>query len=172
MLTLIALACVAGACALLVALSVVDLRVRLLPNEMVLGFAALGIIFHFTTVTQYLSVTEMTAGAAIGFGGLYILRLLANRYYGADALGLGDVKLMGAAGLWLGPDGIALALMLGALAGLAHGGAVAARGAMHGEAVSLSRLQIPAGPGFAVGIALTAAWQFRAFFIQAWSVLT
>jgi leader peptidase (prepilin peptidase) / N-methyltransferase len=172
MMTLIALACVAGACALLVALSVVDLRVRLLPNEMVLGFAALGVIFHFATATHYLSVTEMITGAAIGFGGLYLVRALANRYYGADALGLGDVKLMGAAGLWLGPDGIALALMCGALAGLLHGGAVAARGAMRGDAVSLSRLQIPAGPGFAVGIALTAAWQFRAFFMEVWSVLT
>lgn len=171
MLTLIALSCVAGACVLLVALSVVDMRVRLLPNEMVLGFAALGILFHFSTLTELLSITEMALGAAIGFGGLYLVRALANRHYGMDALGLGDVKLMGAAGLWLGPDGIALALMIGAMAGLLHGAAAAMQGALRGNPVALSQLQIPAGPGFAVGIAAAGAWQFRAFFIQAWSIL-
>lgn len=166
MLTLIALVCVAGAAGLLVALSVVDLRVRLLPNEMVLGFAALGLIFHFVTETTLLSVTEIALGGVIGFGSLYLLRALANRYYGMDALGLGDVKLMGAAGLWLGPDGITLALMLGALAGLLHGTVCA----VHGK-IPLSKLQIPAGPGFAVGIAVTAGWQYRDFFINAWSAL-
>ena len=171
MLIVIALACVAGAAALLVALSVVDLRVRLLPNEMVLGFAALGVIFHLANAAALLSVTEMALGGVIGFGSLYLLRAVANHFYGMDALGLGDVKLIGAAGLWLGPDGVMLALMLGALAGLAHGGVCAVRGK-----IPLSRLQIPAGPGFCAGIAVTAAWQFREFFgnvfDNAWSVLT
>lgn len=167
MMMVIALFCVAGAAGLLVALSVVDLRVRLLPNEMVLGFAALGVIFHLANAGTLLSVTEMALGGVIGFGSLYLLRALANRYYGMDALGLGDVKLIGAAGLWLGPDGVMLALMLGALAGLVHGGACA----VHGK-IPLVRLQIPAGPGFAAGIAVTAAWQFRTFFINAWSLVT
>ena len=163
----IALFCVAGAIGLLIALSVVDLRVRLLPNEMVLGFAALGVIFHLSNAMALLSVTEMALGGFIGFGSLYLLRAIANHFYGMDALGLGDVKLMGAAGLWLGPDGVMLALMLGAMAGLLHGGACA----VHGK-IPLARLQIPAGPGFAVGIVIAAGWQFREFFLNTWSLLT
>jgi hypothetical protein len=57
--------------------------------------------------------------------------------------------------------------MLGALAGLVHGGVCAVL-----SKIPLSKLQIPAGPGFAVGIALSAGWQFRDFFLNAWSLLT
>jgi leader peptidase (prepilin peptidase)/N-methyltransferase len=165
MLVWIALACLLGALLLLVVLSVIDLRTRLLPNEWVLGFAILGIVFHFTTLAAYLSVTEIMLGAAIGFGTLYLIRAVANHFYKTDTLGLGDVKLMGAAGLWLGPDMIVMALMLGAIAGLVHGAVYAVWQAQRTKTkVNLARLQIPAGPGFAVGIIATAGWFFRDFF--------
>lgn len=157
----IASLCLLGAACLLVALSVIDLRVRLLPNRLVFPFACLGILFHIATSWQFLSPQQMILGGLLGLGILYGIRTIANYVYKQDTLGLGDVKLMGAAGLWLGPDGVMLALSLGAFAGLLHGIAVGLYTAYKNSTrPQFSRLQIPAGPGFAVGIVLAAVWVF------------
>ncbi len=103
---LIACACLIFAGLLLVILSVIDLRVRLLPNIYVLPLALLGVVFHLTTSFDFLSSPhDMIAGGIIGFMILFLLRLAGNHYYGQDTLGLVDVKLMGAGGLWLGGGG-------------------------------------------------------------------
>ncbi len=165
MLNWIALACLAGAALLLVALSVVDLKVRLLPNEMVAGFATLGLVFHITTLARFLPVPEIIAGGLTGFLVLYAVRFVANKIYQQDALGLGDVKLTGAAGLWLGPESVMMALSLGALAAMVHGLAYALfMAAKTRQKPDFARLQIPAGPGFAIGIALTGFLKFYNFF--------
>ncbi len=158
---LIALLCAVAACGLLVALSVIDLRVRLLPNILVLPFAILGVIFHTATGWAHLTPLDMIAGGAMGYGILYGIRYTANRIYKMDTLGLGDVKLMGAAGLWLGPDGVLMALVLGAILGMVHGLAVAFYlSHKSGEKISLNRLEVPAGPGFALGIAAMGLYQY------------
>lgn len=164
MLDWIAIFCLCGAVILLAALSEVDLRERLLPNEMVLGFATLGIVFHLTTMARFIAPADVLIGGIAGFGMLYLIRAAANYWYKADALGLGDVKLMGAGGLWLGPDGIMLAMTLGATAGLIHGLIHALRIARRtGTRPDFSHLQIPAGPGFAIGLILAGIYQFRHF---------
>ena len=131
---------------------------------MVLPFALLALAFHAATALRYCSVTDILGGALIGLCVLYLIRQVANHLYQADSLGLGDVKLMGAAGLWLGVDTIALALATGAFAGLIHGfiyGLWQAR--QTGEKPNFSQLHIPAGPGFAVGIVIGAIVQFQGF---------
>lgn len=164
MLEWIALACLIGAVVLLVSLAIIDLKTRLLPNEMVLGFATLAIIFHLTTLADFVAPLEVVLGGLIGFGTLYIIRAAANYIYKADALGLGDVKLIGAGGLWLGPDAILLAMSAGALAGLAHGIIHALRlAARTGTKPDFSRLQIPAGPGFALGLVAAGIYKFWNF---------
>lgn len=160
----IACGCLIGACGLLIALSVIDLKVRLLPNILVLPFAVLGVVFHISTSWQYLDYTQMLLGGLAGFGILYAIRAIANHLYKMDALGLGDVKLMGAAGLWLGPEMVMMALSVGAFAGLLHGVAVALWIAYKTKSKpQFSRLQIPAGPGFAVGIIVVAIYMFSDF---------
>ncbi len=164
MLEWIALACLIGAIALLLSLSIVDLKTRLLPNEMVLGFATLGLIFHLTTTASFAAPLEIIAGGVIGFGALYLVRAAANHIYQADALGLGDVKLIGAGGLWLGPDAIMLAMSVGAMAGLLHGAGYALyRQKKTGQPTDWSRLQIPAGPGFAAGLVIVGIYKFWTF---------
>ncbi len=166
MLTGIAIASLFGAVILLIALSVVDLRTRLLPNEMVLGFATLGFIFHLTTLADYVTPVNIALGGAVGFMSLYLIRAAANHIYGEDALGLGDVKLMGAGGIWLGPDVIMVAMSLGASISLAHGFFVALYDAKKsGQRPNFAQLQIPAGPGFAAGIAIAAAFKFKDIFL-------
>lgn len=150
---------------LLLSLSYVDLKIRILPNEMVLGFLVCGVIFHLTTLFRFLPPEQAILGACAGFVLLYLIRTLANRYYGQDALGLGDVKLITAGGFWLGIEGIFLALTLGATAGLLHGIAGAfVKSKRVKQPLALKGLEVPAGPGFAAGIVVTGLWQFRDFF--------
>lgn len=162
----IAVLCLISAIGLLVALSVVDLRVRLLPNEMVAGFATLGILFHLATQSYFVSPQEIIIGGIIGFLSLYILRAFANRLYGMDALGLGDVKLVGAGGLWLGPEALMISLVFGSIAAMLHGIFVALYTARKNKTqLNFSRLQVPAGPGFACGIVLAGIWKFKDFML-------
>lgn len=147
---------VAGLVVLMI-LSIIDLRVWLLPNKYVLAFAILGIIFHSALGFQLLPPQDMLFGALLGGGLLYLVRMGGNAYYKQDTLGLGDVKLLAAAGLWLGVEGVVLALTAGAFAGLLHGIAVACAVAIKEKTrPNLNKLMIPAGPGFCIGI--VGAW--------------
>lgn len=153
--------CLIGALGVLVALSIIDLRVRLLPNTLVLTFALIGIAFHIITKNNFVSPQGMVTGAALGYGILFAIRFIANYLYQQDTLGLGDVKLLAAGGLWLGPEGILAAMTLGAFTGMFHGLAVAAFTAIKTKTrPNLSRLEVPAGPGFAVGIVAVGLYEF------------
>lgn len=145
----------------LLLLALMDLRTGLLPNVWVLIFALLGIAFHSFTKFQYTTHWELGAGLFVGGGILFVIRAFAMRYYGDDALGLGDVKLMAAGGIWLGPDGILIAMTLGALAGFLHGLIVwIIKSKKSDKPVPLSTLSLPAGPGFVFGIAFTGLQAF------------
>lgn len=150
---------------LLVCLAVIDMRVRLLPNIYVFPFAACGIVFHLVAQFDIISLPDMLLGGAAGYGLLWIIRFAANRYYGQDSLGLGDVKLMGGGGLWLGLEGILFALTIGAFAGAAHGLIYALyTGLKNRTRPTLRRLMIPAGPGFIAGLLVIGAWRFYPWF--------
>ncbi len=138
---------------LLVILVIVDFRVRLLPNKYVFPFAALGLFFHLLTHFQILPLQEILIGGAVGYGLLWLIRALGSWYYRQEALGLGDVKLMGAAGLWLGLEDLMLALTLGACLSIVHGVTYAVL-----TKKSLRRLEIPAGPGLIGGIMVMMIW--------------
>lgn len=167
MLEIIALICLLSGLSLLILLSIIDLRTYLLPNIYVAPFAFLGLVFHLTTEFYYLELTQILIGGAVGFGTLYLIRAGGNKYYGQDSLGLGDVKLLGAAGLWLGYEGVLFAMTLGALAGLIHGLAYALITKIKTkQPFNITRLTIPAGPGFAVGIICVAGWMYKSFVIS------
>ena len=165
MVLFLATLCLIAALVLLGILCVIDLKVRLLPNIYVFPFAVCGLIFHLLTAFTYLPAATVFGGAALGFGLLYLIRAAANRYYGMDALGLGDVKLMGAAGIWLGVEGVLFALTAGAFAGLLHGLGYGLYVSWRDKTpLNLHRLAIPAGPGFAVGIVISGGFLLQPFF--------
>src|SRR5882724_7219559 len=97
---------------LLAALAAYDCKHYILPDKMNLGLALACLLLHTMTRWTLLSPVEALAGAAAG-GLLLAVRAAARRYYHEDALGLGDVKLMGAAGIGLGFPNILLALSVG-----------------------------------------------------------
>ena len=113
--------------ALLLAVSAADLRARLVPDR-ALAVATL-IIVPMAATLEPASLPERGV-AALGAGGF----LLAAALIRPSAMGLGDVKLAGVLGLYLG-RGVAAALLVafvsGALLGLAliarHGWAARSR---------------------------------------------
>lgn len=63
-------------------------------------------------VSRMGAFTASLAGAAAGWGILFVIGWLGARAFGKEAMGFGDVKLLGAGGAFVGPGGVVLALML------------------------------------------------------------
>jgi leader peptidase (prepilin peptidase)/N-methyltransferase len=101
-------------------------------------------------------------GAAAGFGGLLLLAWTGKMIWKKEALGGGDIKFMGALGLFVGWRGVLATLMLGSCAGLVFAALLMARGRYE------RRSYIPFGPFLAAGA--FAYWLFsgavnRLFFL-------
>jgi leader peptidase (prepilin peptidase)/N-methyltransferase len=110
-------------------------------------------------------------GMAVGGGVLLAVGWLGKRAFGREAMGLGDVKLLAAAGGFVGPLAVLMALVLGSLsasvAGIGNMGRmycvsrrrVRLRGARKPRLASLASARIagryiPFGPYLALGIAI------------------
>jgi leader peptidase (prepilin peptidase)/N-methyltransferase len=165
MLSWIALASILGGLLLLLAVSYVDIKTRKISDEVILGLVTLGIIFHLCTLSEYISVLDMLYGTFAGFSILFIIGFLINRATQQDVLDIPDLKLMGAAGLWLGLNNVIIALALGTFAFLCHAIAYTLLESRKTETkFDLSSVSLPAGPGFSTGIIIAAAWGFKDFF--------
>ena len=146
----------------LLILMIIDLRTRLLPNKFVLQFLFCGIAFHILTGMHYTTPSNMVIAMILSGGMMLTIRAIGNKIYKTDTLGLGDVKLIGAAGLWLGTDSIFLAISLGAIAGIIHGVIVVMwKRITTDEKVNFATFSIPAGPGFIIGIILMGIIKFH-----------
>lgn len=146
----------------LLKLFIIDMTIRILPNTYVGLFFITVLTLHALTGFYSASLTDVILGACAGGGILLAIRMLGNFLYKQDTLGLGDVKLMAAAGALHGIDYIFLSLTLGALLGVVHALFYAAiQYARTRKTVDLSQLSIPAGPAFIVGIVGVGVYQFR-----------
>jgi leader peptidase (prepilin peptidase) / N-methyltransferase len=143
----------------LLVLSLIDIRTHRLPDSLTLPLAAIGLSLPFW-MEAGLPFELRLVGTAIGFASLWAIAALFRRLRGYDGLGLGDAKLLGAAGAWLGPYALApLMLIATCVALIAIGGAVLA-----GQRVS-ARTAIPFGPFLCLGfftmwMAQQLGWSF------------
>ncbi|MFM9938951.1 MAG: prepilin peptidase [Hyphomicrobiaceae bacterium] len=64
------------------------------------------------------SILQHALAAGIAGGGLWLVGAVYHRLRGRSGLGLGDVKLFAALATWIGPEGLATALLLACLAAL------------------------------------------------------
>lgn len=71
-----------------------DLKFRKIPNKLTVPFCVAGLIFQ-TVMGGWLGMQDALLGFVVGFGVLFIL-------FAVGGGGGGDVKLMGALGVWLG----------------------------------------------------------------------
>ena len=106
----------------LISLAATDLEHRLLPNAIVGPAALVGFALSVLASPERWWLNLLSAGAVAG--GLLLLALL---YPGG--MGMGDVKMGGMLGAFLGPYA-ALAVFLGALCGALAGGLLMAAGKM------------------------------------------
>ncbi len=89
--------------------AVIDLRTGRIPNPLTAAVAAGGLALAAAGLTGQ-SIGAAVAGALIGF-----LLMLPGHVLGGT--GAGDVKLLAALGAWLGPGGVVMAFLYGAIAG-------------------------------------------------------
>jgi leader peptidase (prepilin peptidase) / N-methyltransferase len=122
----------------LIALAAIDLEHRLLPNKIVYPLAAWGLV-GTALVDRGDVVSHLIAGAA----GFLALFLAALAYPGG--MGMGDVKLAGAMGLYLG-TALAPAMLIALLSGSVVGVAIMVR-----EGASARKKAVPFGVFLALG---------------------
>jgi leader peptidase (prepilin peptidase) / N-methyltransferase len=111
----------AGLGLLMLAIAAVDARRFIIPNELVLAALALGFVHAAMEETD--GILRALAAAALRgavLGLLFLsLRELYARWRGREGLGLGDVKLAAAAGVWLDWPAMPIAIEIAALGALA-----------------------------------------------------
>lgn len=103
------------------------------------------------------------SGLALGFSLLWIVRWLGTKAFGREAMGMGDVLLMGAVGALFGPVAVLVTLILSSLAGSVAGIAmIVFAKTKFGRFVA-----IPYGPYICLGC---LGWIFRGPEIVTWYV--
>lgn len=138
--------------ALCAALAWYDLKHLILPDGLNGALAATALAHHGLSDWTWVSPGEAVLGAGLGAGALYGVGAVYGRLRGRAALGLGDVKFMAAAGLWIGvwqvPALIAIA-SIGTLAVI-----ISLRVCGRFRSGVLTDRRIPFGPGLATALAL------------------
>jgi len=122
--------------ALLVVLTITDVRERLLPDRVTLSGLGMGLgvslitqpvdgtalwlanqLFEFPPPRPVLSLSDALVGAGAGSGLLWIVSEGYLRLRGREGMGLGDVKMMAMAGAFLGLKRTLLTILAGSLLG-------------------------------------------------------
>jgi leader peptidase (prepilin peptidase)/N-methyltransferase len=130
-------------CAVLVAISAIDLEHRIIPNRIVLPATALVLVAN---TLRDPSIEWLAAGAAA-----FAFLLVAAVIYPAG-MGMGDVKLAALMGVALGKT-VPVALMAGMIAALIPSFVLFAR---HGS--KARKMGIPFGPFLAIGSIVALFW--------------
>jgi leader peptidase (prepilin peptidase)/N-methyltransferase len=107
--------CELGFVAAMVALVFIDYDHRVLPNAITVPGAVLGLLLAWPRET--VTVKDSLVGALLGAGLLFLVAEVYLRVRKIEGLGMGDVKMMGMVGAFLGWKGVLLTLFLGSLLG-------------------------------------------------------
>jgi leader peptidase (prepilin peptidase)/N-methyltransferase len=94
----------------LLALALMDFHHLLLADILLFPLLLLGIAVNFG-ISEAQGVASL-AGAVIGYGSAFAVREIYRLVRGRDGLGLGDVKLLAAAGAWISWDGLPSVLFI------------------------------------------------------------
>jgi len=145
--TIIDLILSGGFVSLLVWLAWIDFRTGYLPDVLQIALAVLGILSLIVGSPAGVPWQHAVIGAAAAGGVFYALRWAVSVYKKREAMGLGDVKLIANAGLWLGWWDIAYVMLMAGVLTLIGGfvaAAVTKKPILQGE--------MPLGPGLAAGM--------------------
>lgn len=103
----------------LVALSGIDLRTRLLPDQLTLPLMWLGLIGSLDNL--YMPAKPALLGAIAGYVSLWLVWWLFKQITGKEGMGRGDFKLLAALGAWVGLSGVLPIILISSLVGAVIG---------------------------------------------------
>jgi leader peptidase (prepilin peptidase) / N-methyltransferase len=140
---------------LLVWVTVIDLREQRIPNELNLAIGALGLAHVVIRSPGWYALASALGAmlvAGLLFGGTaWILRRVSSR----ASIGMGDLKFLTAASLWVGWDGSVVILMIACLCAVLVSLAVAPW-----QGLDLRKMR-PFGPMLAVGMIIVVTLSFH-----------
>jgi leader peptidase (prepilin peptidase)/N-methyltransferase len=99
----------------LLGIAITDARFYIIPDQFSLGGGVLGLAL--APLPGGLTILQSVLGAAVGFGLLWLVAKLGTWLFKKEAMGGGDLKMMGMVGAFLGLPGVLLTIFLGALLG-------------------------------------------------------
>ena len=103
---------------MLLSVFVIDYQKQIIPNRLNLTLFEIGLVFTFIYgFTNYNLAINMLLGALVGGGIFLLITLIGGLIAGKEAMGFGDVKLMGALGLYFGAMNIGIVAILSFLIG-------------------------------------------------------
>nr|WP_292007045.1 A24 family peptidase [Chiayiivirga sp.] len=105
--------------ALLVAMSGIDLRTTLLPDDLTLPLLWLGLLLSLVPV--FAAPTQAILGAVVGYLSLWSVYWAFKLLTGKEGMGYGDFKLLAAIGAWCGVSAILPVLLMSSLVGAVIG---------------------------------------------------
>jgi leader peptidase (prepilin peptidase)/N-methyltransferase len=134
----------------LIALSGIDLRTQLLPDQLTLPLMWLGLVASIDAL--FIPAKQALVGAIIGYLSLWSVWWLFKQLTGKEGMGHGDFKLLAALGAWFGLQGILPTILLSSLVGAIIGSIwLAARGRDRAT-------PIPFGPYLAIAGWISFFW--------------
>ncbi|MGB1580049.1 MAG: prepilin peptidase, partial [Nevskiales bacterium] len=104
----------------LLAASFIDLRTRLLPDDITLPFLWLGLLLN--TAGVFTDLGSAVIGAAAGYMSLWLIHHGFRLLTGKEGMGYGDFKLFALFGAWLGWQQLPMIVLLSSLVGAIAGG--------------------------------------------------
>ncbi len=92
---------------MLVSAFMIDLKLQIIPNRLTLTIFEVGLVFTFISGLTNMNIgigifTDNLLGMIVGGGIFLLITLIGGLIAGKEAMGFGDVKLMGALGLIIG----------------------------------------------------------------------
>lgn len=103
---------------MLISAFVIDFKYQIIPNRLNLTIFEVGIIFAYLYGLSNVSITiDLLLGMFAGAGIFLLITLAGGMIYGKEAMGFGDVKLMGALGLFFGLSNIIIITLVSFLIG-------------------------------------------------------
>ncbi len=136
----------------------VDLEHMIIPDRvsiggMLAGLVLSGLVPSLHGETHVLSsVTAAIIGLVVGAGSLWLVSVLGRMAFRKDAMGFGDVKLLGAIGAFMGWQGVLFTIMLSSLAGSLVGLLFILSGRREWQS------RIPYGPYLALAAVIWMIW--------------
>jgi leader peptidase (prepilin peptidase)/N-methyltransferase len=103
----------------MIALTMIDIDHKLLPDDITLPLLWLGLLFNLGDT--YVSLADAVIGAMLGYLVLWGVYWAFKLLTGKEGMGYGDFKLLAALGAWLGWQALPMIILLSSLVGAVCG---------------------------------------------------